>query len=396
MHSITHSIRSRPIVRLAAMSATFAITLAVSVSVAGGGTTGTTREGARPPVLVVAHRGASAEAPEHTGPAYDRAMWAGADVQECDLQLTADEQLVCLHDPTVDRTTGGSATGPVDSFTLAELRAMDFGSWFGPEFAGAKVVTLEEQIACYRGADPTMQFYIETKTQADQGDRMETRLVEVLDQLDAIPTGTRDVRTSPVIIQSFDAQSLTTVRSLAPSLPTALLVGALTPEIEAGQFPDVEVIAPNADILTARPDLVAAGHAAGLEVHTYTVDDPAEITALVDNGVDGFFTNDPATARTVVDQAGRGSGRKPIAVGSPAPSEPSALTTCPAGMGVGLNPLSAEVATDDTTDTSADPIGPESNEGIPAWILVMAIAAAVAIVVVIVVLVHRRSLDDSR
>ncbi len=75
-------------------------------------------DGSEAPVLVVGHRGASAFAPEHTGPAYDRAVRAGVDVLECDLQLTADEQLVCVHDTTVDRTTGGTHLGRVDQYTL--------------------------------------------------------------------------------------------------------------------------------------------------------------------------------------------------------------------------------------------------------------------------------------
>jgi glycerophosphoryl diester phosphodiesterase len=100
------------------------------------------------PVVVIAHRGASVEFPEHTLPAYHRAVEAGADFLECDLQLTEDEVLVCIHDTTVDRTSNGE--GRVDSFTLEELRRLDVGSWFGPELAGLRVVTLEEQLVCYR------------------------------------------------------------------------------------------------------------------------------------------------------------------------------------------------------------------------------------------------------
>jgi len=110
------------------------------------------------PVVVLAHRGASYDAPEHTFPSYDRAVKADTDFLECDLQLTKDGVLVCIHDTTVNRTTGASKTGRVDSYTLAQLRSMDFGSWFNTvnparaskDFVGAKVVPLEEQTACYR------------------------------------------------------------------------------------------------------------------------------------------------------------------------------------------------------------------------------------------------------
>jgi glycerophosphoryl diester phosphodiesterase len=360
--------------------------------IAGAGSTDSAPDdaSARPPVLVVGHRGASADAPEHTGPAYDRAMWAGGDVLECDVQITADDQLVCIHDGSVDRTTGGSVTGPVDSFTLAELRSMDFGAWFGPEFAGARVVTLEEQITCYRSADPTMQFYVETKTQPEQGDRMESLLVELLGKLDAIPDGAPDVRTSPVIIQSFDADSLTTVRRLAPSLPTAFLFNAPTAEIEAGQFPDVEILAPNAVALADRPGFIDAAHSGGIEVHTWTVDDPAQMTRLVNAGVDGFFTNTPSTARTVVDQAGRGSGREPLDVDR-ATSGPSEVSACPTGMGVGLTPATQEVSAANDTDDATAPIGPTANDGFPIWPIVLGAVALVVVIGVLVAIRARRS-----
>jgi glycerophosphoryl diester phosphodiesterase len=372
---------------------TIAAALAVAVLLLLGAplATAQTTPPDRPPVLVVAHRGDSAHAPEHTGAAYDRGVWAGADVIECDLQLTADDELVCVHDPNVDRTTGGTATGPVDSFTLAQLREMDFGTWFGPEFAGAKVVTLDEQLACYRAADPTLQFYIETKTQPDQGTAMETRLVEVLRENDMVPAGEPDTRSSPVIIQSFDAASLQTVRGLAPSLPTAQLLAATTPEIDAGQMPEVDVLAPSDEVLAAQPDLIARAHAAGLEVHTWTVDDPATIQSLVDQGIDGFFTNDPGVGRGVVDTAGLGTGRTPLEVGTPPPAL-SEVPSCPAGMGAGLRAATTtetitaepdEVAGDATTSTSDD----ASNT---VWIVLAVVAGVLVLAAVGFTLVRRR------
>ena len=162
----------------------------------------------RPPALVISHRGASAEAPEHTFAAYDRAVDEHTDVLECDLQLTADDVLVCMHDTTVDRTTGGTATGRVGDFTLEQLRAMDFGSWTGPEFAGAKIVPFEEQLRCYAKIDPGLQFEAETKAPGEYGGRMEPALIKLLTRLDLIPKGTADLARSKVIIQSFELPSL--------------------------------------------------------------------------------------------------------------------------------------------------------------------------------------------
>lgn len=310
----------------------------IAAGVDDAGAQGTVPAGGdAPPVLVVGHRGASKDAPEHTGAAYDRAVAAGVDVLECDLQLTADEELVCLHDTTVDRTTGGAHTGRVDSFTLAELRAMDMGSWFGPGFANARIVTLDEQLDCYGSIDPDLRFYLETKAPAEYSGRMEPLLVDTLREHGLVPDGPRDVRRSRVIVQSFDASSLASVRSLAPTLPTAFLFVAPGEDIAAGRYPDVDILAPGKDLLAADPGLVAAGHAAGKEVHTWTVDEPAEMQSLIAAGIDGFFTNDPSTARREVDAAGRSTGRRSSPIDGTA-SSPG----CAPGLGVGLTAVVAE------------------------------------------------------
>ncbi|HKY17164.1 MAG TPA: glycerophosphodiester phosphodiesterase family protein [Microthrixaceae bacterium] len=326
------------------------------------------------PVLVVAHRGASKDAPEHTGHAYDRAVWAGADILECDLQLTSDERIVCVHDTTVDRTTGGAHTGRVDAYTLDQLRQMDFGSWFGPAFAGARVVTLEEQLECYRQVEPPLQFYLETKAPAEYGGRMEPLLVDLLERLDLVPDDGPDPRTSPVIVQSFDAQSLAAVGALAPSLPRALLtVTEPTEDALTTATPDVE--APSADVLATSSATIARAHDLGREVHTWTVDDPAEIQTLVGAGIDGFFTNDPATARTVVDDLGRGSGREAIE----APETSPQLDGCAGGMGAGL------AVTTTTTTTAVDDaeVAGEDDEDDEGPVLVYVAIGLAALVIVI-------------
>jgi glycerophosphoryl diester phosphodiesterase len=252
---------------------------------------------AAPPPLVIAHRGASAEAPEHTRAAYDRAVREGADVIECDLQLTEDEVLVCVHDTTVDRTAGGTGTGRVDEHTLAELRAMDFGAWFAPRYAGERIVTFAEQLRRY----PRARFYVETKAPAEYGGRMEPALVHELRRADLVPEGGADPARARVIVQSFDRASLEAVKQLAPSLPTAWLFVAPPPELATGIPRSVDVLAPAADVVRADPAFVERAHAAGRPVHVWTVDDSTEMGELLDRGVDGIFTNRPATLRRVVD-----------------------------------------------------------------------------------------------
>src|SRR5256885_7285058 len=127
-----------------------------------------------PSVAIIAHRGASGHAPEHTFAAYDRAVAMRADYLEQDLQQAAGGELVVMHDDTVDRTTDGS--GRVDAHSLDEIRALDAGSWFGPEFAGERVPTLDEVLTRYGHAQ---RYYIETKV-PETADAMEERLVSLL------------------------------------------------------------------------------------------------------------------------------------------------------------------------------------------------------------------------
>jgi glycerophosphoryl diester phosphodiesterase len=305
------------------------------------------------PALVIAHRGASADAPEHTFAAYDRAVEQNADVLECDLQLTADEVLVCVHDTTVDRTTGGTATGRVDSFTLEQLRAMDFGSWFGPEFAGASIVPFEEQLRCYGSAAPNLQFYAETKAPSEYGGRMEPALVKLLLRLDLIPEGDADPRTAPVIIQSFELASLDAVKQLAPSLPTAWLWAAPPAELGRGEIPDfVDVLAPAAAYLEGIPGFPDLAHLGGREVHTWTVDDPAVMDQLLQSEVDGIFSNRPATLRARVDEYTGRAAPRPVELERDCPGVAGTVTAAsddgPAGTTTTSRPVAKAPESSDT------------------------------------------------
>ncbi len=262
-------------------------------------------------VAVLAHRGASAYAPEHTFFAYDLAVEQDTDFLECDLQLTADGVLVCVHDSTVDRTSDG--TGDVEQLTLADLRAMDWGSWFGGDevFTGAQVVPFEEQLDCYLAVNPRMRFHVETKSPDSLGGAMEAELARVLDARGLLPEDRLDPQAAPVIIQSFSRQSLEITREVAPTLTTALLFAApdgtnvTLAEAVAGTLPDVaDVMAPNAAFLAAHPFYVDQVHGNGGEVHTWTVDSPDQMDQLLAQGVDGIFTNVPDVARERIDAAG--------------------------------------------------------------------------------------------
>ena len=262
--------------------------------------------------LVISHRGASAYAPEHTFFAYDLAIQQDTDMLECDLILTKDEVPVCIHDETVDRTS--ESTGRVDSFTLAEMRAMDFGSWFNtanptlakPEFAGARIVPLEEQLDCYLRLNPKMRFHVETKDSA--GGRAEQIFLDLLTRKGLLITGdpAKKVTTTTMLLQSFDSGSLERFRSLSDAIPTALLSAAPAGPELLGILPTyVDVYAPTSAALIALPTLIPLLHANGHDVHTYTVNDAATMGLLLDMGIDGIFTNNSDILRTAVDARGQ-------------------------------------------------------------------------------------------
>jgi glycerophosphoryl diester phosphodiesterase len=234
-------------------------------------------------VAIIAHRGASGHAPEHTFAAYDRAAAMGADYLEQDLQMTADGALVVLHDETLDRTTDGS--GRVDAHTLAEVAALDAGRWFAPEFAGERVPTLDAVLSRYGHAQ---RYYIETKA---PGDGMEEQLVALLDRHGLIEPAAAAWQ---VVIQSFSADSLRLVQKLEPRLPLIQLIGDRAPGLlerldEVREY--AAGIGPSRRLVDAR--LVAGAHARGLAVHPWTFNTREEHEQALALGVDGAFSNFP-------------------------------------------------------------------------------------------------------
>ncbi len=249
--------------------------------------------------VVIAHRGASDAAPEHTFAAYDLALEQGADYLEQDLQITADGVLVVLHDATLDRTARGpaeSCTGAVATKTIDQLRECDMGSWFNetypdradPAYVGLTIPTMAEVLDRY-GDDA--RYYIEVKTSGAEP-AMEQPLVDLLAESGLLD----DVSdTRQVIVQSFSPESLRLVHTLEPALPLVQLLVTGAEPTDSAALDDIAEYAvgigpPSADVNKAQ---VAAAHDRCLAVHPYTVNDPAEMTQLLDMGVDGMFTNAP-------------------------------------------------------------------------------------------------------
>ena len=281
--------------------------------------------------LNIAHRGASGLAPEHTFPAWDLALSAGADYIEQDVQLTRDGVLVVLHDDTLERTARGpveNCTGSVRSKTYAQLRTCDVGSWFNERYpdrarktyVGLRIPTLAQVFGRY---GDRVDYYIETKSPHLAGGLAERELLRLLDLY-----GLRDaaVTDGKVLIQSFSPASLAFIAALDPALPLVQLLLTVPPASSRDAVLDAAAeyavgIGPSAGGVDAA--FVAAAHDRCLAVHPYTVDDPQRLEELLDVGVDGVFTNRPDTLESLLGPR----GRRPGAAGRAA----EMIRTCRAG-----------------------------------------------------------------
>jgi glycerophosphoryl diester phosphodiesterase len=249
---------------------------------------------------VIAHRGASAEAPEHTLAAYRRAIEAGADGLECDVRMTRDGVLVCVHDRRVDRTSDGH--GAVAGLELAELAELDFSvrrrrvlartaGWqldgLAPEETG--VLTLERLLELVAEVPRRVELAIETKYPTRYAGRLEEELFAQLGRAGLVGDGE-----SPVRVMSFSSASLRRFSALAPEVPTVLLLRRLPVRLRDGRLPEPARIAgPYVGLLRRNPWFVERAHAAGHEVHVWTVDSDEDVDLMASLGVDALITNRP-------------------------------------------------------------------------------------------------------
>jgi glycerophosphoryl diester phosphodiesterase len=247
------------------------------------------------PVLNIGHRGASAYAPEHTFASYDLAIEQGADYIEIDLQMTADGVLVAMHDKTLNRTADAPegvperyCRGLVSKKTLEQIKMCDVGSWFGPEYAGEKIPTLEEIFQRY---GTSVNYYIETKN-PEAAPGMEEELLRLMDEYGLTEPAEENWQ---VLIQSFSAESLMKIHEMNRDLPLIQLYWAGTSksiqrDLDAVSEYAVGIGPYKKDVDAA---LVEAAHEHCLAVHPYTVNTVEEMEALIALGVDGMFTNNP-------------------------------------------------------------------------------------------------------
>jgi glycerophosphoryl diester phosphodiesterase len=263
---------------------------------------------------VVAHRGASAHRAEHTVAAYALAIEQGADGLECDVRLSRDGHLVCVHDRTVNRTSTGR--GVVSTLTLDRLSELDYSSWHPalpdnpddlvrqrfrtPDDTERGVLTLESLLELVADS-PGTKLFVETKHPVRYGGLVETKLVAMLSRYGmARPRSKED---SQVVMMSFSGRAVRRIREHTTSLPTVLLLENLSVTRWDGKLPSyADLTGPGVHVLRADPEYVERARAFGHETYVWTVDDPDDIALCERLGVRYLATNSPATTMAMLNR----------------------------------------------------------------------------------------------
>ncbi len=250
---------------------------------------------------VVAHRGSSAARAEHTLSAYQQALLEGAEALECDVRLTADGHLVCVHDRRIDRTSSG--TGVVSTLRLHQLQELDWESWKNPwrdlddmdDEAPGAVLTLQSLLDTVRDWGQPVDVAVETKHPTRYSGLVERRLIELLIRYGW--AGRRPGMPSPIRVMSFSWLSLRRCAELAPRLETVFLMDRVPLLYRDGSLPSgASAAGPSIEVVRAHPGYVARAHAAGHPVHVWTANTTPDLELCARLGVDAIITDEPAKA----------------------------------------------------------------------------------------------------
>ncbi|HOJ10025.1 MAG TPA: glycerophosphodiester phosphodiesterase [Clostridiales bacterium] len=240
--------------------------------------------------IIIAHRGASAYAPENTLSSFQKALEMKAGGIEIDVHLTKDGYPVVVHDEKLGRTCNG--TGFIKEKTLEELKELDFGSWFSPEFANEKIPTLKETMDLI--ADKNILFNIEIKNGPIFYPGIEKVVVDMVRMYNM---------SENVIVSSFNHYSLAEVKNIAPEIKIGLLYSAgLYNPWEYAKMVGAEAIHPF--YMSIHPEAVKMCNDNGILVNPYTINNPEHMQLALLAGVDGIITNYPDIALNIVEGVG--------------------------------------------------------------------------------------------
>lgn len=256
--------------------------------------------------LVIAHRGASALAPEMTMAAYLQATKDGADGYECDVQLTKDEVPVCFHDSTLNRTSNGF--GRIGAKTYSELQRLDFGSWFGNQESEytkeqwnsiLSLATLTKYVATQSNAPILL---VETKHISQNGLKLEAAAISILQSDGLIYSDPTKPRAA---LMSFSIPALRRARNINPDLYSVMLLDRKIPGLVGiSSFIRCNAWGLGIHLLRTNPELVEIARSNGQQVFVWTVDQREQIELCLKYKVDVIITNNPAEVKSTITRLG--------------------------------------------------------------------------------------------
>lgn len=234
---------------------------------------------------IVAHRGASWDAPENTLAALELAIEQGSDAVEFDVRETNDRFPVLIHDATTGRTTDDLLNRNVSSLTLSQIKDLDAGRWFSEDFRGEKIPTLEE---AFELIDGRTRAFVELKVVSLT---LESQTVRIIESYNMVENS---------VILSFNRDQLRRIKELNPNLKTLLLVPVFYGDINVMlNYQDIDYYGFSRDIISQNPHFVELAHQKGKSVYVWTVNSEQNLQEAVLNDVDGIITDRPVLAREI-------------------------------------------------------------------------------------------------
>lgn len=234
---------------------------------------------------IIAHRGASSDAPENTIAAIELAIEQGANIIEIDVRETKDLYPVLLHDATLGRTTNDNQNRSVALVNLDTIKSLDAGFWFSSKYEGEKIPTLEEALNIIKGRSRVL---IELKTNSST---LEENVVKIIEKLKMV---------EDVEIMSFNRNQLTAIKILNPQIETVLLAATFYGDLNAlVKNPDIDNFSFQSSIIIKNPQYVQTIHQFEKKVYAWTANNENKIIGVVENDVDGIITDVPILAREI-------------------------------------------------------------------------------------------------